>query len=100
MKVYYKRVGRKAIEIEVEDKLEILQTLVDGLIEVIELTPGIDMICNEEGKLIGLEENINLDYDIIVGDVIICSHDNEGNFVGLTEEQKKIVDRELEYRSV
>lgn len=100
MKVYYKRVGRKAIEIEIEDKLEILQTLVEGLIEVIELTPGIDMICNEEGKLIGLEENINLDYDIIVGDVIICSHDNEGNFVGLTEEQKKIVDRELEYRSV
>lgn len=100
MKVYYKRVGRKAIEIEIEDKLEILQTLVDGLIEVIELTPGIDMICNEEGKLIGLEENINLDYDIIVGDVIICSHDNEGNFVGLSDEQKKIVDRELEYRSV
>lgn len=100
MKVYYKRVGRKAIEIEIEDKLEILQTLVDGLIEVIELTPGIDMICNEEGKLIGLEENINLDYDIIVGDVIICSHDNEGNFVGLTDEQKIIVDRELEYRSV
>lgn len=100
MKVYYKRVGRKAIEIEIEDKLEILQTLVDGLIEVVELTPGIDMICNEEGKLIGLEENINLDYDIIVGDVIICSHDNEGNFVGLSDEQKKIVDRELEYRSV
>lgn len=100
MKVYYKRVGRKAIEIEIEDKLEILQTLVDGLIEVIELTPGIDMICNEEGKLIGLEENINLDYDIIVGDVIICSHDNEGNFVGLSEAQKKMVDRELEYRSV
>lgn len=100
MKVYYKRAGRKAIEIEIEDKLEILQTLVDGLIEVIELTPDIDLICNEEGKLIGLEENINLDYDIIVGDVIICSHDNEGNFVGLTEEQKKIVDRELEYRSV
>lgn len=69
--------------IDLEDKelqLEQMQKVVGGYIEIVHLKNGWLVVCNEEGKLIGLEENpvvtlvcnINGFNDIIVGDVIIC----------------------------
>lgn len=34
--------------------------------------------------------------DIVYGNCIFASHDDEGNTVGLTEEQVKVVEEELE----
>lgn len=57
--------------------LENLQKTVGGYIEAVPLTDGIVMICNEEGKLKGLEPNFHLPYDTMVGTVIICGTDGD-----------------------
>lgn len=35
-----------------------LKTFVDGMIEIVPLPSGRELVCNEEGKLNGLEENL------------------------------------------
>lgn len=99
-------------ELKVQDigtGLEELQKIVGGYIEIPFLSKvfrdnAIDMIINEEGKFIeGLkaeiaivnEEKGNI-LDIVYGNCIFASHDNEGNTIGLTEEQVKVVEEELE----
>ena len=45
------------IDIQASDSLATLQAAVGGYIEVLELTRGVDLVINEEGKLDGLEHN-------------------------------------------
>ena len=61
----------------VNDSLADLQSIVGGPIEVVNLGAGVLLICNEEGKLSGLEHNFILPGDIIVGTVIICGAGEE-----------------------
>ena len=89
--------------------LEELQKIVGGYIEIPFLSRvfrdhAIDMIINEEGKLIeGLkaeiaivdEEHGNI-LDIVYGNCIFASHDDEGETVGLNEGQIEVVEKELE----
>ncbi len=99
-------------ELKVQDigtELEDLQKIVGGYIEIPFLSKtffehGIDIIINEEGKLIdGMRAEIavvnekqgNI-LDIVYGNCIFASHDEEGNTIGLTEEQIEIVNNELE----
>lgn len=93
----------------IREGLEELQKIVGGYIEIPFLghklnSNDIDVIINEEGKLIGgmkpeiavvSEERGNI-LDIVYGNCIFASHDEEGNTVGLTEEQMQIVMEELE----
>lgn len=58
-----------------------------GLIEVVNLEKGVCIICNEEGKLLGLEGNRRLGSDIIAGVFYVVGEDKCGNFVSLTESQ-------------
>jgi hypothetical protein len=63
-----------------EQELKSLQNAVGGYVQVIELEEDFTMWVNEEGKLLGLEENkiatviwevrFGLDTDIICGDVV------------------------------
>ena len=73
------RVDERAEMIEIDDKLEAMQEVVGGLIQ--EYMPWEDevaIICNEEGKMMGLPLNrgIRSDegqlQDIIAGDFFIC----------------------------
>lgn len=41
----------------IADTLEAMQSIVGGCIEVVEFTQGNVIICNEEGRLLGLTEN-------------------------------------------
>ena len=57
--------------VEVENELEVFQNIVGGYIE----TTGykkLVIICNEEGKLRGLQPNIVLGREILVGPIIVC----------------------------
>lgn len=57
--------------VEIENELEVFQSIVGGYIE----TTGyknLVIICNEEGKLRGLEPNILLGKDMLVGTIIVC----------------------------
>ena len=58
-----------------------------GLIEFISLGNDDCLMCNEEGKLIGLEGNRRLGHDILVGVFYVMSENDEGELLSLTDEK-------------
>ena len=93
---------------DIGNTLEALQEIVGGYIEIPFLSQvffenDIDIIINEEGKFIdGLNKEIavidketNEILDIVYGNCIFASHDEEGNTTGLSTEQMKTVLNEL-----
>ena len=96
MRVVMVEVGRNACEMELEDSLASMQHAVGGLIQAVYEPGGRNaaLICNEEGKLLGLPLNRALRdeegeiYDIIVGTFFICGAPTDSeNFTSLTDEQ-------------
>lgn len=57
-----------------------------GLIEIISIDDGVCILCNEEGKLIGLEGNRRVGTDIITGVFYIVGEDGHGNLTSLHED--------------
>lgn len=104
--------NKTLIEKEIGNELEDLQEIVGGWIEIPYLSrrladEGIDIIINEEGKLMGLEPQIvvadretNKVLDLVVGNCIFASHDEMGETVGLTNRQIEIVKEELELETI
>ena len=96
------------IEKEIKNKLDVLQDIVGGYIEYVDLSQdGLTMIVNEEGKIYDLEYNLgatllydatHIEHDIILGDVIIL-RDKDGKNVDIKKEDidiiKKIILEEL-----
>ena len=82
---------------EIENSLEAKQAYVGGLIEVIRLNEYIDAVINEEGKLIPLPWNrcwVAEDgefIDMIMGNILCCRHDDEGNFTDIQEEDIPVI---------
>ena len=78
-----------------KDDLDSLQKAVSigadyqGLIEFVSLGNGDCIMCNEEGKQIGLEGNRRLGNDILVGVFYIMSENEEGELISLTESKIK-----------
>ena len=94
---------------EIDNTLENLQEIVGGYIEIPFLSKefnenGIDVIINEEGKYIeGLKPEIAIIdgktkqiLDVVFGNCIFASHDEEGNTIELNDKQTKIVMQELQ----
>lgn len=80
---------------EIADELSALQKAVGGYIEVVGNGDGTLIICNEEGKLIGLEGNrrIHDGMSVIAGTFFVVGDDGE-NFRSLTKsEVMKYMDR-------
>lgn len=69
-----------------KNDLKSLQEAVGGLIEIISLDVGVALLCNEEGKLIGLEPNRRLGSDIIVGTFYVLGDDENGVLKSISEE--------------
>lgn len=91
MKVIVKNVNCKQEVREISDGLRASQEIVDGYIEVVPLEKNVIMVCNEEGKINGLEPNLLFPNDVIVGNVFFCSDTNYGAFDSLSEDQMKYV---------
>lgn len=76
-----------------ENKLEALQEAVSidaeyvGLIEIIDIDERTCILCNEEGKLIGLMPNRRLGDDIICGIFYVTGQNEEGDLTSLTDEE-------------
>ena len=69
-----------------------------GLIEVIGLEDErACILCNEEGKLIGLPPNRWIGYDIILGVFYVTGQDENRNFTSLSEEQIAYYKKKFEY---
>ena len=78
---------------ELENELEALQKAVSigadytGLIEILYVNERICILCNEEGKLIGLEPNRRIRNDILCGVFYVTGQDREGNLTSLTDDE-------------
>lgn len=74
----------------IENTLEAKQEIVGGYIEVISPfdDENVDLICHEEGKILGLPLNRLVGDGIIAGPFILAGFDDEqGVFISLTDEQ-------------
>ena len=90
MKAVVKKVGQIGEVVEVENTLDTWQGIVGGWIQTFPLTSDMLIICNEEGKLKGLEPNVEIVVgqhpELIVGDFAIVKHGDD-DFEGLSNEQ-------------
>jgi hypothetical protein len=95
-------------EKDIDNTLEALQEIVEGYIEIPFLSERlykhkIDIIINEEGKFIEglspeiavIKEGTTNILDLVYGNCVFASHDEEGNTVALSDKQIKIVMEEL-----
>ena len=78
--------GRPPEEVKMANTLEDLQEAVGGLIEVVTLDSDVCLICNDEGKLIGLPGNRRLRDDIISGTFVIVGDDGDGGLCSLSDD--------------
>ena len=79
-----------------------MQKVVGGIIDIPYISEqlddmGIDTVINDEGKLLGLPINFVIVNgtkvcDFVVGNVLFCGHDDEGNSIGLNKEQLHFLD--------
>ena len=79
-----------AKEIELDNTLEAMQNFVGGLIECIALSDTgseVTLVCNDEGKLLGLPLNRPLwdGADVLAGPGFLAGCDNEGNLTSLPQ---------------
>ena len=77
-------------EIELDNTLEAMQKFVGGPIECITLSDTgseITLVCNDEGKLLGLPLNRPLwdGADVLAGPGFLAGCDNEGNLTSLPQ---------------
>lgn len=87
IKVLVKKPCEEAEVQEIENTLESFQKIIGGYIQVVNHQRGVAIVCDEEGKLKGLKANILFGNDIIVGTIIICSFDDNGDFTSLSDKE-------------
>jgi len=85
-----------AVEKEIDGSLESMQEIVGGTIQAVyPFADPVALICNDEGKLLGLQPNRALReegtgrvYDMVVGTCFLCGAPvGEESFASLTDEQ-------------
>ena len=74
-------------EKEISNDLEGIQGEVEGLFDYLYLDNNCILVCNDEGKLNGMELNRRVGNDIIAGPFFIVGDSQDGEFVSLTDEQ-------------
>ena len=86
--------NKRPCAIDLQNDLDSLQKAVSigadyqGLIEFVYLEDNVSILCNEEGKLIGLEPNRRLGHDILCGVFYVVAENDEGELMSLTQEQQ------------
>ena len=73
-------------EASIPHELTAMQQTVGGLIEVVRNGDGTLIICNEEGKLLGMEGNRRIPGDVLAGPFFVVGDTGE-TFRSLTEEE-------------
>ncbi|MCF2661506.1 DUF3846 domain-containing protein [Pseudoflavonifractor phocaeensis] len=96
MRVLIVEPGRAPYEKEIPSGLAAMQNIVGGLIQALyPFEEPVALICNDEGKLLGLPMNRALresrtgkPYDIVCGTFLLCgASPDEEDFISLTDEQ-------------
>lgn len=96
IKVVIVEPGKEPYVKVIKNTLEAMQEIVEGYIEQVSLEEtdkhSLVLICNEEGKLIGLPGNRRIGNDIIAGTFFVAAVDiDSGELVSLTEDQIKSI---------
>ena len=73
--------GKAPEQITIPNTLRAMQELVSGHIEIVDYQ-GACLVCNEEGKMLGLEPNRRVGQDVI----FLANSDLEGNLCSLSPE--------------
>ena len=73
-------------EASIPHELSAMQQAVGGLIEVVRNGDGTLLVCNEEGKLLGMEGNRRIPGDVLAGPFFVVGDAGE-TFRSLTEEE-------------
>lgn len=87
MRALYVEPGKAPFETEIPNCLEAEQQAVKGLIDLVYLDCGAILICNDEGKLIGMEGNRVLDNGTIIAGPFLIVGDAGEEFCSLTDTQ-------------
>ena len=77
MKALQKKVGQPWKVVEIANELKALQEAVGGYIEVKTIATDCALVCNEEGRLLGLPYNCELIGIGFVGDILMVGVDGE-----------------------
>lgn len=80
--------NKEPYQAKIKKGLEEKQKIVGGLIEFVELEHNVDLICNDEGKILNLEMNRVIQNDIICVTFIIAGQ-HEGETISLSKKQLK-----------
>lgn len=101
IKIYPLHVGDFCSEASIEvidNTLEAKQKFVGGTIQgiCIDKERKLDIVCNDDGKLLGLPINrgwiLNNELvDFIAGEAFICRHDKAGNYCSIREEDLEFI---------
>ncbi len=87
--------GKNPTLTTIQNDLDSLQQAVSigadhqGLIEIIGIDDNVCILCNEEGKIIGLEPNRRFYNDILCGVFYITGEDDEGNLASLPSDMQE-----------
>ena len=92
MKILYKVPGEPLRSMVIPNELGVMQQLVDGYIEPIYMTADLVLICNDEGRINGIQKNFYLDAinDFIFGPVLFVGSIGE-DFTSISAEDEKRV---------
>ena len=87
MTILFKAPGEEAEVREITNELETLQELVGGYIKTVPLEGPLLFIVNEDGKMLGLPQNVVApSCDVLVGPVVVAAYDGGEDFRALTAE--------------
>lgn len=94
MQAIIKQPGEPAKRIEIDNTLEALQKAVGGYIETVSIFTDVTLICNEEGRLMGLPYNMDFAGIRFVGPVLVVGR-SEDDFRSLTDEEFTAIMRRI-----
>lgn len=98
MKVIYKAPGCDPELRDIPNTLEELQATVGGYIETISICSDLCVICNEQGRLLGMEYNLKFLGVHFVGPIILAGVDGE-EFCDLDPESCGMIMRALRLKT-
>ena len=80
--------GKPPEIVSMANTLRAMQEMVGGFIEIVPLDDAC-LVCNDEGKINGMEGNRRIGCDIIAGPFFIAGDSGDGNLCSLTMEQQE-----------
>lgn len=98
MKVYGYTETKEGM-MEIENTLKAMQQFVGGLIDVVGITPNIDLVIDDEGLLDGSTPRVLMldPPNLIMGNCFVCRHDRAGNFKDIKDEDVPIIRKKLKH---